>query len=134
MRRNGRCLGVGLGLLLLMGPRVSWAQGPAIDHKAVGCVVADKFAGLEARFNPAENVSRARIYFRAEGGQFWYFVDMKAQGGAFQGVTLGAARRGFTATRAEQTPVEPISEAAASEFGWARRLQGFHVARRPRGF
>jgi len=54
--------------LLLRAGHVT-AQGPAIDHAGVGCMVAERFAGLDARFTPADDVGRARAYFRAGGTQ-----------------------------------------------------------------
>ncbi|HEV8321154.1 MAG TPA: hypothetical protein VG389_06025, partial [Myxococcota bacterium] len=32
---------------------------------------------MNACFSPVENVARARVYFRAAGGPYWYFVEMK---------------------------------------------------------
>jgi hypothetical protein len=56
-------------------------RGLSIDHKEVGCVVAERFPVISARVDPAANVGRARVYFRAASGPHWYFVEMKAQGG-----------------------------------------------------
>jgi len=52
----------------------------------VGCIVVDKFPRLEARFDPAENVSRGRLRFRPSGGAHWYSVPMKQEADAFVGV------------------------------------------------
>lgn len=62
------------------------AEGIAIDHKPVGCMVAGKFPRLEARFDPGDQVVRARVSFHAEGDTRWYFVDMKPDGASFVGV------------------------------------------------
>jgi len=35
------------------------AQGPAIDHAGVGCIVAERFAGLDARFTPTTSAAPA---------------------------------------------------------------------------
>jgi hypothetical protein len=80
-----RALPVGSGLLvvLLGASPMTRAQGPTIDHKGVGCVVADRFPSLEAKVTPQTTVARARVYFRAAGAPFWYFVEMKAQEGSF---------------------------------------------------
>jgi hypothetical protein len=77
----GRLAHVGLlpFLPLLLVPSPSAAQSLAIDHKQVGCVVAERFPVISARLDPAANVGSARVYFRA-GGPHWYFVEMKVQG------------------------------------------------------
>jgi hypothetical protein len=59
----------------------SHAAGPAIEHKSVSCIVAGAFPRLDACFVPADDLSRARVHFRADGTQHWYFVDMAAAGG-----------------------------------------------------
>jgi hypothetical protein len=56
------------------------AQAPVIEHKAVNCIVAERFPRLDACFAPPEQVARARVFFRAQGTPHWYFVDMDAQG------------------------------------------------------
>jgi hypothetical protein len=82
------------GLLSLI-PGLAAAQGAAqapplggvaIDHAAVGCIVAGKFPRMNACFSPASQVARARVYFRAEGAPYWYFVDMKSQAPCFEGI------------------------------------------------
>jgi len=62
------------------------AGGATIQHQAVGCVLAGKFPSLQARFDPADALHQARIYFRPEGGRHWYSVAMKPAGGVFDGV------------------------------------------------
>ena len=59
----------------------SYAAGPAIEHRAVSCIVAGVFPRLDACFAPSEDLSRARVHFRADGTPHWYFVDMVAAGG-----------------------------------------------------
>jgi hypothetical protein len=61
-------------------------QAPAIDHQAVGCVVAERFPRLEARVVPADSVAAARVVFQSEGAKDWYAVAMKLEGPAFVGV------------------------------------------------
>lgn len=56
------------------------AQGLAIDHQAVGCVIADKFPRYEALLTPSEMVGRARLHFRPVRGLHWYSVAMKPEG------------------------------------------------------
>jgi len=64
-------LAAGLGL----GPSVLSAQGVTIDHKAVGCIVAEQYPKMAACFVPAAGLARSRVYFRAGGTPHWYFVD-----------------------------------------------------------
>jgi hypothetical protein len=65
----------------------SFAQGIAIDHKPVGCIVAGKYPRLPACFAPAGKLARSRVYFRAEsGGANWFYVEMKSDAPCFTGV------------------------------------------------
>ncbi len=72
-------------------------------------MVAEKFALLSARFDPAESVARARVHFRAEGGPVWYYVEMKPQAGAYQG-TLPKPRK---STKKIQYYIEVVDKAFA---------------------
>lgn len=69
-----------LGLLGLSGlcPGMLVAQGVTIEHQGVGCIIAEQFPKMNACFSPAGSVARARVYFRAAGGPYWYFVEGKA--------------------------------------------------------
>jgi hypothetical protein len=44
----------------------------------VSCIVAGAFPRLDACFLPVDELSRARVHFRADGTEHWYFVDMAA--------------------------------------------------------
>jgi len=73
------------GLTAIAAPAA--AQGVAIDHRTVGCIVAGKFPRLNARFAPASRLAWARVYFRvAEGPSDWYYVDMRSDAPCFAGV------------------------------------------------
>ena len=72
--------------LALLPVAAAQAQAPAIEHKAVSCIVAERFSRLDACFAPAEQVARARVQFRAHGTPHWYFVDMGAEGPCHSGV------------------------------------------------
>jgi Bacterial SH3 domain len=56
------------------------APGVAIDHKAVGCLVAEEYPRLEACFAPSEALGRAQVQFRGSETSPWYAVDMKPDG------------------------------------------------------
>jgi hypothetical protein len=62
------------------------AEGPAIEHQPLACVVAGRFPKLEARFAPANAVARARVQFQAEGTRHWYGVAMAPAGPGFAAV------------------------------------------------
>jgi len=85
-----RVLAGGAVASVLMGAAVATAQegqaGVAIDHKKVGCIVAGKYSKMSACFSPNTSVARARVYFRAEGGTSWYYVEMKADLACMTGI------------------------------------------------
>jgi hypothetical protein len=76
-RWEGRRTLAGAVLLALI-PAAASTQGLAIDHKAVGCIVAGRYARLGACFTPSAHLARSRVYFRPEGTPSWYYVDMKS--------------------------------------------------------
>jgi hypothetical protein len=87
-RRSGTTRATVLAVVIvgLIGPVGVDAQGITIDHNPAGCLVAGRFPQLEARLDPAEQVSRARIEFHAEGDTRWYYVDMKPETGVFRAI------------------------------------------------
>jgi hypothetical protein len=54
-----------------------------IDHKEIGCLVAEQYPKLDACFAPEENVGRAQIHFRALDSEPWYSVEMQKDGPCF---------------------------------------------------
>jgi hypothetical protein len=58
----------------------------AITHSRASCVVAGRFAALDARFDPLENVGAARVYFRTAASPSWYWVAMAREGDGYRGV------------------------------------------------
>ena len=74
----------GLGVAVLTDSPVE-AQTVSIDHRPVGCVMADKFPRLEARFAPAETVATARVVFQGQSSD-WYSVAMKPEALAYSGI------------------------------------------------
>src|SRR5258708_14636293 len=82
-----RAIRPGVALLLLLLPGSLRAQGLTIDHKAIGCIVAEKYPKMNACFSPATQVARARVYFRAEEGPpNWYYVERTADAACHAGV------------------------------------------------
>ncbi len=72
--------------LLCLVAAATPGAGISIRHDAVGCVVAERFPELEAQFEPAERLARARLHFRPEGGRYWYSVAMTREGDRFRAV------------------------------------------------
>src|SRR3954452_1200998 len=78
---------LGFLILAVLTPGLLCAAAPiAIHDEAVGCVPAGRFASLTARLEPADQVSRARLAFRASGNPTWSFVPMKPEGSVYRGV------------------------------------------------
>jgi hypothetical protein len=78
-------LRVGLAVPLLLAAAPA-ARAVTIAHEGAGCVIAGRFPRFEARLDPAGEVARARVFFRAEGTPHWYSVDMTAGAAGFTGV------------------------------------------------
>jgi len=53
----------------------------AIQHEAVGCVVAGKYPKLDACLAPEDQVGHAQIQFRSRADQPWWAVDLHKEGG-----------------------------------------------------
>ena len=66
-------------LMVLALPDPGRAEGVAIDHKEVKCIVAGKYTRMASCFDPTASLARGRVYFRATGTQPWYFVEFKAE-------------------------------------------------------
>jgi Bacterial SH3 domain len=60
-------------------------SGPSIEHQPVSCIVAETSPRLGARFDP-DTVAKPRVYFRADGTAYWYYVDMGAAAGGYEGI------------------------------------------------
>lgn len=106
----------------------AWADGIVIDHREVGCVVAGRFPQLLARFDPAENVARARVAFRPTGGLLWYSVPMKQDGYNFIGLLpqpekrlkkfdyyITVADKAFSESRTQEFSPDVVSGPAACQ-------------------
>src|SRR5262249_20176252 len=72
---RGSTLALALLACPLAAPAQAAGQGIAIEHEAIGCVVAGKFSVVDACFAPGTELARARVYFRPEGTPSWYYVD-----------------------------------------------------------
>jgi PKD repeat protein len=65
-------------LAFLASAGAARAEGPAIDHSEIKCLVAGKYRKMPAKFSPAD-VAQPRVYFRPEGVPSWYYVEMKPE-------------------------------------------------------
>jgi hypothetical protein len=77
--------GPAIGALVAFVPPALADDALGIEHHPVHCVVAGKYPQLDACFQPAERVARARVYFKAEGGRDWYYVEMKPEAQCYRG-------------------------------------------------
>jgi hypothetical protein len=73
-----------LVLAVSLSPGAAFAQGLAIAHDPVGCVVAGNLPEIGARIDPAGSVAEARVLFRPRGGAHWYTVRMAAGASGFR--------------------------------------------------
>lgn len=69
-------------------PAGALAQGIAVEHAEVGCIVAGKYPKMNACFAPVSLVGKARVYFRPETVPTWYYVEMTSDAPCFTGVLL----------------------------------------------
>lgn len=111
--------------------------GIRIVHEAVGCVLADAFPQIEARFE-GEDVARARLRFRGEGEERWYSVLMFQREGVWSAVlpkpkaslkqihyALEATDHGLGKTSSEEFEAIVVRQADACG---QRRLAGIAVS------
>lgn len=70
-------------MLLQIAPFLLAATGLQLDHKPVDCMVKDKFLLIDASIVPAEEVTKARVYFRSAQQDEFYVVDMALRRGLF---------------------------------------------------
>ena len=75
-----------LAAALLAWPRPARAQALQIRHEPVACFMAERYPQIDACIEPAAALDRARVYFRAEHGPRWSFVEMKPVGSCYRAV------------------------------------------------
>jgi hypothetical protein len=88
---------------------------PVINHEPVACFVVGEFPLLDARIEPTSSVARARVYFKSALGTSYYFVEMTATEGVFQGK--------LPRPRIEASPIEYYIQATTAEFVEAQTPQ-----------
>jgi hypothetical protein len=60
-------------------------SGAQIQFKPVTCFLAGEFPLLNASIEPAASVARARVYFKANRGDFFYYIEMSEEAGRYAG-------------------------------------------------
>ncbi len=83
-------------------------EGAQIQFKPVTCFVAGEFPLLDAAIEPVASVARARVYFRARQGDFFYYIEMTQDGGRY----FGKLPRPFV----EASPITYYIESTTTEF------------------
>jgi PKD repeat protein len=73
-------------LLLGLAPALAGAQGVVIDHKKVDCIVVGKHPRMNACFKPNGNGGKRKVFFRPEGVDKWFYVEMKSNVPCHEGV------------------------------------------------
>ena len=85
LHRAGQTAARGMGLVFVFAHGWVEAQTPpaaaafAIDHAPPACVAAEKYAGLSACFRQHGSLARGRVYFRPEGTEDWFYVEMTGE-------------------------------------------------------
>lgn len=59
------------------GP-VSQSPAISISHAPIGCAVVDRFVEIEATLTPPASIAQARVLFRGENNENWYFTPLTA--------------------------------------------------------
>src|SRR5262245_11007837 len=63
-----------------------------IEHRPPDCVLAENFPRIEACVEPASDLARARVFFRAEGASYWSYAEMTQAGSCLGAVLPRPAR------------------------------------------
>jgi hypothetical protein len=84
-RAMKRTTWLGVAGLVIGLPALLGAQGLGIEHDGVDCIVAGKFPRMNACFQPASALATARVYFRVEGTEDWYYVEMGPEAPCYSG-------------------------------------------------
>lgn len=90
MRRRA---GVLLAAVLALPPSARADDPPSVEHQPAPCTIPSHVISLCAEIADDNEVAKARIYFRAQGGDFYSYVDMVFLGLKYCG-TLPAPREG----------------------------------------
>jgi PKD repeat protein len=72
--------------ILALVPAVAGAQGAVIEHKKVDCIVVGKHPRMNACFKPNGSGEKRKVFFRPEGVESWYYVEMKSNAPCHEGV------------------------------------------------
>jgi hypothetical protein len=82
---------------------------PVINHDPVGCFIAGEFPLLDAGIDPASTVARARVYFKSNLGNAYFYIEMTQTEGRFFGK--------LPRPQVEASPITYYIQATSTEFG-----------------
>jgi hypothetical protein len=60
-------------------------EATTINHDPIGCFIAGQFPIVDAGIEPAAEVARARVYFKAAQSSDWFYIEMVTEEGKFLG-------------------------------------------------
>jgi hypothetical protein len=83
-------------------------QGAQIQFEPVTCFVAGEFPLLDASIEPIATVARARVYFKAAGGDAFFYVEMSQDRGRYFGK--------LPRPRVEASPIRYYLQSTTTEF------------------
>jgi hypothetical protein len=68
---------------LVLAPIGPASSALTIEHRPVGCLVANEHAEIDAVIRPATKVKRARVFFKAARDRAYHYVEMAPEIGRF---------------------------------------------------
>jgi hypothetical protein len=92
-----------------LSPAPPETGAPVINHDPVGCFIAGEFPLLDAGIEPAGTVARARVYFKSNLGNAYYYIEMTQTEGRFFGK--------LPRPQMEASPITYYIQATSTEFG-----------------
>jgi PKD repeat protein len=68
---------IAIALISLGMAQVLLAQDPAISHEPLSCLAREEYPVVDARIEPGPEIRTAKVYFRAEQFEDFYYVEMQ---------------------------------------------------------
>ena len=95
-----------------VAPSAAPVTATTIQHDPIGCFIAGQFPLIPAVVEPSSGIARARVYFKAAGGDSWFYVEMTpAEAGL-----VGKLPR----PKLEASPITYYVQATTTQFGEAQ--------------
>jgi hypothetical protein len=82
-----------------------------ILHDPIDCLIEGEWPLIDSIIQPAENIARARVYFRSALGSSYYFIEMEAD------LVTGAFTGKLPKPKLEASPITYYIEATTTDFG-----------------